>query len=108
EDPLDNDGLRSPRPEEDVSYSSSFPSTAESQDPSSTLSPNVSPRTQTPSTMEIDVSHETSAISQVEPSVSESIATTTIPMPPSSPIPAPLLLRQVYVQGVPPNAPLLP
>ena len=29
-------------------------------------------------------------------------------MPPSSPIPTPLILRQVNVQGVPPNAPLLP
>jgi hypothetical protein len=108
EDTLDNEGLRSPRPEEEVSYSSSFPATAESQDPSSTLSPNVSPRTQTPSIMEIDVSHDASAISPVEHSASESIATTTIPMPPSSPIPAPPMLRQVNLQGVPPNAPLLP
>jgi hypothetical protein len=108
EDPLENEGLRSPRPEEDGPYSSSFPSTAENQDPSSTFSPNVSPRTQPVSVMEIEVSHETSAIPQAEASASESITTTTIPLPPSSPIPAPPMLRQVNVQGVPPNAPLLP
>jgi hypothetical protein len=100
EDPMmDAEALRSPPPEEDVAYSTSF-GTDETQDPSSQLLPTTSPATIV-TTMDVD---ESSLQTDTPVSDRDSPLRTgdANPMIPSSPREG---LNQL---PVPPNAPLLP
>jgi hypothetical protein len=100
----DAEALRSPPPEEDVSYPSSF-AAGENQDASSVIPPNSSP---IPRATSIDVEEtlEASTVPQADQPVPEQSSpmrtTRVIPIVPSSPADAPNLLP------IPPNAPLLP
>lgn len=100
EDPMtDAEALRSPPPEEDVSYSTSF-SAGDTQDPSSQLLPTTSPATIV-TAMDVD---ESSLQTDAPVSDRDSPLRTgdANPMIPSSP-------RQGLIHvPVPPNAPLLP
>lgn len=95
----DAEALRSPPPEEDVSFSSAFPT--ENQNPSSQMPPAGSPTIRSTS-MDIDGP----TVSRVDPQVSEGSSplpsARAVPMAPSSPM-------EIMERGpVPPNAPLIP
>jgi hypothetical protein len=96
---IDGEALRSPPPEEDVFYTSSF-TAGQNQDASGDILADSSPPSNTVQAMDIDDSHD-SVVSQAHPLVSEQ-SISTIQMPPSSPGPVSNHLP------IPPNAPILP